>query len=305
MLRTRLTQPFGLDHPFVSAGMGFLALPDRRRFHLDTSPTFGPFTVDAHIDLCVEEHVPLVVFHWHLPPVAWVERLHAAGAKAWIQVGSVQEARAAIRTGADALIAQGNEAGGHCRASAALFALLPVVIDAVTPTPVLAAGGIADGRGAAAALLLGADGVVVGTRLIASREAQEMKDLANRVVREWAGRSAGTPPSANPPRIVGRMNFAGMDYPIPEFSAMLPTQDTTGDLDQMCLAAGESAALLRDVKPGGRDRARDDGGGGSHLAQSRARVARRLTIAEPGRGTDLAGSVAALCAIVPFPKGVQ
>jgi enoyl-[acyl-carrier protein] reductase II len=318
MLHTRFTRDYGVAFPFVSAGMSLLALPElvgavseagglgllgaspapppavadmiravrrltARPFGVDlivdTSPMFGPFTLDAHIDVCVAERAPLVVFHWHMPPQAWMERLHAAGARGWIQVGSVEEARQAADIGADAVIAQGNEAGGHCRSSAGLMALLPAVIDAVAPTTVLAAGGIADGRGAAAALALGAEAVVVGTRLIASQEAyahaeykrrvvtagladvtrtsifgvewpdQEMKVLANRVVREWAGKSQRTPAQSDPPRLIGRMPFAGMDYPIPQFSSMLPTPDTEADLEEMCLAAGDSVALVHDVQP--------------------------------------------------------
>jgi nitronate monooxygenase len=317
MLRTALTREYGVDHPFISAGMGFLALPPLAaavssagglgvlgcgaspppvaqemiravraltsrpfgvNFLIDISPIFGPFTVDAHIDVCVAERVPLVVFHWHMPPAAWVERLHAAGTKVWIQIGSVAEAHAAVALGADALIAQGSEAGGHCRSSAALSALLPTVIDAVAPRPVFAAGGIADGRTAAAALTLGADAVVVGTRLIASEEAhahpeykrrvvaasledvtrtyifgiewpdQAMKVLANRVVREWAGRAERTP-APEPGKIIGRMPLGAAEYDMPQFSCLLPTPETTGDLEEMCLAAGESVALVRAIEP--------------------------------------------------------
>src|SRR5262245_27144235 len=318
MLHTLLTRDYGVDHPFISAGMGLLAMPELVaavsnagglgllgagsvpppvvgemiravrtltsrpfgvNFIVDTGAMFGPFTVDEHIDVCLSERVGLVMFHWHLPPSRWIERLHAAGTKVWIQVGSVEEARAAVDAGADALIAQGSEAGGHCRSNAGLVALVPAVIDAVAPRPVFAAGGIADGRGVAAALALGAEAVVVGTRLIASEEAhahaeykrrvvaavlsdvtrtrifgvewpdQDRKVLANRVVREWAGRSSGTPPLAAPPRIIGHTSLGGVDYPMPQFSALLPTPETTGDLDEMCLAAGESAALVHAVEP--------------------------------------------------------
>src|SRR5262249_57636375 len=107
-------------------------------------------------------------FFWDDPPDDWLSRLRAAGSHIWFQVGSLAEARAAHRRGAQALVVQGSEAGGHNRAGAATFSLLPAVIDAIDSVPVVAAGGIADGRTVAAALALGADAVWVGTRLIAT-----------------------------------------------------------------------------------------------------------------------------------------
>lgn len=318
MLRTRITEDFGLEHPFISAGMGFLALPElvaavsnagglgllgaspgppeyaaalvqQARaltsrpfavdFIIDSTPALGDFTTEAHIDACLNEQVKLLVFHWHLPPNAWFERLHAAGAKVWMQVGSLAAAREAVAAGADAIIAQGSEAGGHSRSTSGLISLLPAIVDAIAPVPVIAAGGIADVRGVAAALALGADAVLVGTRLVASREAyahseykqrvvaasvddvvrthifgiewpdQPMKVLANRVVREWAGRSQRTPPPPDPLQFIGRTQIGGQDYPLPKYSSFLPTPDTEGDFEEMCLAAGESAGLVRDIKP--------------------------------------------------------
>jgi enoyl-[acyl-carrier protein] reductase II len=90
--------------------------------------------------------VPVVVFFWDDPPADWLSRLRASGCHIWFQVGSTAEARAAHRCGAQALIVQGSEAGGHNRAAAATFSLLPAVIDVIESIPVIAAGGIADGR---------------------------------------------------------------------------------------------------------------------------------------------------------------
>jgi nitronate monooxygenase/enoyl-[acyl-carrier protein] reductase II len=101
-----------------------------------------------------------------------VERAHAAGAKVIHQVHTVGQAREAAELGVDAIFAQGAEAGGQGMAlGVGAMALLPQVADAVDPIPVLAAGGVADGRGLAAALVLGAQGANVGTRFIASEEA--------------------------------------------------------------------------------------------------------------------------------------
>ena len=218
------------------------------------------------------------MFFWDLPSRAWAERLRNAGVKIWAQVGSVERALEAIRLGAVAIIAQGSEAGGHNHSSCGLFSLVPSMVDAIAPVPVIAAGGIADGRGVAAALALGADGVCVGTRLLASNEAfahaeykrrivqagttdiarsaifgpewpdRPMRVIRNRVVREWAGRDERTP-SVESLEPIGHTLLGGQKYPMPRFSAILPTPDTSGDFEEMCLAAGEGAGLIRDIKP--------------------------------------------------------
>ncbi|MES1954192.1 NAD(P)H-dependent flavin oxidoreductase [Salinisphaera hydrothermalis] len=101
---------------------------------------------------------------------AYIPRVHEAGALAICQVQTLSDARRAAETGADLIVAQGTEGGGH-GATRSTFSLVPAVVDAVAPVPVVAAGGVADGRGLAAALMLGASGVLVGTRLYASDEA--------------------------------------------------------------------------------------------------------------------------------------
>jgi enoyl-[acyl-carrier protein] reductase II len=105
-------------------------------------------------------------------PGELVDRVHSAGAKVIEQVHTVAQAREAAGRGADLVIAQGSEAGGQgMAAGVSSMALVPQVVDAVGPIPVLAAGGVADGRGLAAALALGAAGANVGTRFLASEEA--------------------------------------------------------------------------------------------------------------------------------------
>src|SRR6185369_15431524 len=96
-----------------------------------------------------------------------VDKIKRAGALLICQIQTVEQARDAIANGADVLIAQGAEAGGHGHARGT-FALVPAVVDAANGTPVATAGGVADGRGLAAALMLGADGVLVGTRFYAT-----------------------------------------------------------------------------------------------------------------------------------------
>lgn len=115
-------------------------------------------------------HAPAAVMFSFGDFGSYLEQVRAAGAKVICQVQTVADARCAADAGADVIVAQGTEAGGH-GAERGTFALVPAVVDAVSPLPVVAAGGVADGRGLAAALLLGASGVLVGTRFFATEEA--------------------------------------------------------------------------------------------------------------------------------------
>jgi len=108
-------------------------------------------------------------------------KIKKAGALMLCQVQTVEQAKDAVANGADALVAQGAEGGGHGIARGT-FALVPAVVDAARGVPVAAAGGVADGRGLAAALMLGADGVMVGTRFYATREAVGAKAAKERIV---------------------------------------------------------------------------------------------------------------------------
>ena len=110
-----------------------------------------------------------IVAHSFADPTPFVESAHDAGALVLCQVRTVDGARHAAVAGVDVVTAQGTEAGGHTGLVSTL-PLVPAVVDAVAPVPVIAAGGIADGRGIAAALMLGAEGVWIGTRFLATRE---------------------------------------------------------------------------------------------------------------------------------------
>jgi len=204
-------------------------------------------------------------------------RLKEAHCDVWLQTSSVESAQAAIGCGVDLIVAQGSEAGGHNRSTTGLFTLLPRMVDAVSPVPVVGAGGITDGRGMAAALCLGAAGVCVGSRLVATIEANShqecerriveaterdlattcifgpewpdapMRVIRNRVVSEWQGRDKKTPPQPDPPTTIGRTLLGGQEYSMPKFSTILPTPETSGDFEEMCLAAGDSAALVSTI----------------------------------------------------------
>ena len=104
-------------------------------------------------------------------PAPYVDRIHAAGSLLLSQVQTVEAARRSAEVGVDVIIAQGNDAGGHT-GEIPLLPLLPQVVDVAATVPVLAAGGIGDGRGLAAVLMLGAQGALMGTRFIASDEAE-------------------------------------------------------------------------------------------------------------------------------------
>jgi len=201
MVRTPFCTLLGIEHPIVQAGMGMFTgadlvaavcnagalgslgasgrpVPDlEKQIARIRELTSRPFVVNHLVSNFNEEafsftlkaRVPIVSFALG-DPGDLVKRAHAAGAKVIHQVHTVEQARQAAQRGVDIIIAQGGEAGGFGQFGSAL-ALVPQVMDAVRPIPVLAAGGIADGRGVAAALVLGAQGVNLGTRFLASREA--------------------------------------------------------------------------------------------------------------------------------------
>ena len=129
-----------------------------------------PLLQEGQIDACLAERVPLLVLFWG-DPRPYVAEAHRHATKVFIQVGSVEEATAAAEAGVDAIIVQGVEAGGHVKSRTSLSTLVPAVVEAVAPVPVLAAGGIATGRGVVAALSLGAQAVSMGTRFLCSTEA--------------------------------------------------------------------------------------------------------------------------------------
>lgn len=116
-------------------------------------------------------HNPAVVMLSFGDASEYADRIKSRGIPLIVQVQTVAMAREAAALGADVIVAQGNDGGGHGAEFRGTFSLVPSVVDAVGPVPVLAAGGIADGRGIAAALMLGASGALIGTRFFASNEA--------------------------------------------------------------------------------------------------------------------------------------
>ena len=206
MIRTRLTDLVGCTAPIQQAPMGTVSSPrlavavaeaggigsintlgvtrETLRQHLDDmreqtdgvlAVSFLTNDIDADAVADAASRVRVVDFFWSDPRPDLVDIAHRGGALVNWQVGSVEEARAAVQAGADMVCAQGVEAGGHCRGDSPLLPLLCEVLDAVD-VPVLAAGGIADARGVAAALAAGASGVRMGTRFIATEESAAHSD---------------------------------------------------------------------------------------------------------------------------------
>jgi len=139
------------------------------------------FSQQERLEVCLEEGVPIISFFWR-DPGALVKRAKAGGAHVMYTVGNADDARRAVDSGVDVIVAQGWEAGGHVRGTVATLPLVPAIVDAVGDTPVIAAGGIADGRGMAAALALGAAGVWVGTRFLASEEVSIHAEYQRRIL---------------------------------------------------------------------------------------------------------------------------
>jgi nitronate monooxygenase len=311
MLKTKFCDLFGIEYPIVCAGMGTIALAKLAAAVSEAGglgtialPGFPPDAIGAEISaarritskpIVVNQLIPFlqpgtfetlakqpisaVTLFWG-DPAEHIPACKKLGLKVIWQCGSALEAAAAKRAGADAIIAQGFEAGGHVRGVVTTFALVPEVRDAIGDLPMLAAGGISDGRGLAAALALGADGAVFGTRFLASREASAhpkykravvdahasdtlhtklfdvgWPDAAHRVIRtplvegwERAGSPAG-PNRAGEGEVLAHLRRGGVDAPLPRYSVNPPSDSVEGDLSGLPLYAGQSVSLIERIAP--------------------------------------------------------
>jgi NAD(P)H-dependent flavin oxidoreductase YrpB (nitropropane dioxygenase family) len=208
-------------------------------------------------------------FAWARPQQdlrTYFDRSHKAGSIVTYMASAVPEAERAAKAGADIIIAQGTEGGGHVGWMASM-PLIPMIVDAVAPIPVLAAGGFADGRGLVAALSLGADGILLGTRFLATVESplhpnfkqaivdsdghdtqlSEIPDIAAGQV--WPG--AMTRSRRN--RFIER--WAGREWALrrdrTEAIEKLAAARKSGDVDEGPLSMGQDAGLIRDIPPAG------------------------------------------------------
>ena len=221
------------------------------------------------IDAALAEKPPVFAAAWarddqDLKPL--FDRAHDAGAVVMYSTSTVRDAMRAKAAGADVIIAQGSEGGGHV-GWMATFTIVPMIVDVAGATPVLAAGGIADGRGVAAALALGAQGVLLGTRFLATTESPlhpnfkqaivdsdghdtvltEIPDIARGTV--WPGAMARTKRNAFIARWAGRESELRARRP--EAYAALQHASTSGDVENAALYYGQDAGLVRDIPAAG------------------------------------------------------
>lgn len=310
MLRTRLCELLRIEVPILVAPMGFVTGPELTaavsnagglgvlaaglnpppvlKQEIDqvralTDKPFGvnlllQFPQDENVELCLAERVPVLSFYWG-DPTGYVERAHAAAALVVHQVGSVEAAQRSARAGVDVIIAQGFEAGGHVAGRIATLPFVPRVVDAVAPTPVVAAGGIADARGLVAALALGADGVSIGTRFLATPESlahpyykdkvlaateedtvhtilfgNTWPDSPHRVLRtafveQWLPEEARAQEGRPDEPLIGETKIGGQSVPLARFMGAPPSIHASGDLGSMALYAGQCAGLVQEIKP--------------------------------------------------------
>ena len=304
---TSFTRLVGIDIPIVQAPIGGLARPPlaaavsnagalgmisltwSESDEIDAivaeqrSLSDRPFGVNLILEWPQEERlrhlvdlgVPIVSLFWG-DPAPLVPIAHAGGALVMHTVASAEEARRVVDAGVDIVVAQGWEAGGHVWGSVASLPLLPAVVDAVGAVPVVAAGGIGDGRGLAAVLTLGAAAAWMGTRFVMARETrahagyQELlgaasetstvhstvfdlgwpdapgRTLRNSTVRAWE--EAGSPKTNRPGE---GETIAHWDdgEPILRYASSSPFEAVVGDIEALPLWAGQSAGVVREVLP--------------------------------------------------------
>jgi NAD(P)H-dependent flavin oxidoreductase YrpB (nitropropane dioxygenase family) len=298
MIHTRICDLLGIVHPIVLGGMGtatsaplvaavsnagglgtlgtsaFNAAQLESEIASINERTEKPFGIN-HLLFQIQEEMFAVTLRAQptVAAFAWArkdqdlreyfQRAHDVGSKAMYMAGEVPEALRAAEAGADVIVAQGTEAGGHVVWMASL-PLVPMMVKAVAPLPVLSAGGIADGRGLAAALALGAEGVLLGTRFMATPEAPihpnfkqaivksdghdtvltEIPDLASQ--RVWPGAMS----RAQRNQFIER--WAGREWALRqnarEVGKQVAAARAAGDVDNASLSFGQDAGLIDSVK---------------------------------------------------------
>ena len=243
-----------------------------------TSRPFGGnlvLTEDHHrrLDQALEAGLRIVSFFWG-DPGGYVAHVHDAGGIVLHTVGTAEEARRSVDSGVDVIVAQGWEAGGHVWGTVATLPLVPAVVDAVAPVPVIAAGGIGDARGVAAVLALGAQAAWLGTRFLLAEEMPAHEDYRRRLTEAaetdpqrypnlysagWpdsphralrnstadAWEAAGRPPLAQRPGTGDVIARFASGESIVRYEPAPPMAGTTGDIEAMSMWAGQSVALAR------------------------------------------------------------
>jgi nitronate monooxygenase len=232
-------------------------------------------TEDQHrrLDQALEAGLRIVSFMWG-DPGSYVEPVHAAGGIVMHTVGSAEEARRAVASGVDVVVAQGWEAGGHVWGTVATLPLVPAVVDAVAPVPVIAAGGIGDARGVAAVLALGAQAAWLGTRFLLADEMPIHEDYRRRLIAaaetdpQWyanlyevgwpdsphralrnstakAWEAAGRPPPGQRPGEGDVIAHFASGESIVRYEPAPPMVGTAGEIEALSMWAGQGVALAR------------------------------------------------------------
>ena len=301
MIRTPVCELLGIEHPLALGGMGPIFAPRmvaavseagglgalgchgwsaeqiRAGAQAVREQTRKPFALNFLLFRIDEEcfsaaltiRPEVIAFAWPRGGQAlkpYIDRAHDAGAKVTFMVSDVAGARAAVEAGADVIVAQGTEGGGHVGWMGSV-ALTPIVVDAVAPVPVLSAGGIADGRGLAAALALGADGVLLGTRFLASEESSLHENYKKAIVRSDGHDTVLTEipdiaadmvwPGAMSRALRNRFieRWAGREWALrqhqSEALAAVQAARRAGDTEEAPLSFGQDAGLIRDILPAG------------------------------------------------------
>ena len=304
--RTPVCQLLGIEHPIVQApisadprlpaavsnagalGSVALAWADdagelvRETAALTDGPFAGNFVLsrpDQHrrLDEALSAGLRIVLL-FAGDPGGYVKPVHDAEGLVIHTVGSVEEARRAVGCGADIVVAQGWEAGGHVWGGVATLPLVPAVVDGVAPVPVIAAGGIGDARGVAAVLALGAQAALLGTRFLLADEMPIHEEYRRRLIAaseidaEWYANlyevgwpdaphraihnstaerweAAGRPaPGSRPGEGEVIAHFASGE-PIVRYSPAPPLVGTTGEIEALSLWAGQSVALAKRRQP--------------------------------------------------------
>ena len=241
------------------------------------SPFGGNFVLawDQHARLedALDAGLRIVSFSFG-DPAGYVEQVHAAGGLVLQSIASAEEARRVVAAGVDVVIAQGWEAGGHVWGQVATLPLVPAVVDAVSPIPVIAAGGIGDARGVAAVLALGAQAAWVGTRFLLATEAPLHEEYRRRIIAaaetdaEWYAdlydvgwpnaphralrnataetwETAGSPESGSRPGEGESIARRPSGETIVRYSSTMPLEGTTGEIGALSLWAGQSVAMAK------------------------------------------------------------
>jgi len=236
-------------------------------------PAAVPDLIREAFEVILDERVPVWSIGLGNPDPGWVQRCHERGVKIVAMVATVDDARAVAGSGVDAVIAQGAEAGGHrstwvkpaSREAAQIgaLALVPQIVDAVK-VPVIAAGGIADGRGLLAALALGAQGIWMGTRFVASIETYAHVNYKNKIVEtDEEGTTITRCHSGKPCRLIRNKfteSWIGREaeiepFPLQSMKVGFPLAEKAryeGKIEEGGLACGQTAGLIHSIKPAGQ-----------------------------------------------------